>query len=281
MRNILLTTTALASLFAAGTAFAEGVGSTEYSAGVSLLLPEQTGFMYTAQVDAQGLGAGTSAISASSSSFTLTGIANSSTDTVENASAGSGIYSDFNFDRTVETNAASAGIGRVVATGDAIGKIGALGAADSSSSQKSVDADGVTASDASSESQASLIGGARTSLVAGVVGTLGSFVGDTGTSVTDDQSGLAMAGSVTGYDASGLSIDAVDDTNDSLDDLANLDAGYGLIGVSGQWDLYSGLDLAVANAGGGTVSLGADTGGFFTGGVATTGSASHSFAAIQ
>ncbi len=284
MKNSTFITSAIVAALGAGAAGAADLGSSSYEAGVSLLMPENTGFMYTAQVDAQGLGAGSSAISTSLSSFTLTGFAETggaATGSTADTTAGSGVFSDFSFARTVTTNATSNGQGRVVATGEALGSIGGVGAASGKSAQQTIEGiaatetvpayDLVTNSTASSESAASLVGGARTTLVAGVVGTTDTFVGDTGTSVTDSQVGKAVAGALTAGD--GTSISIVGDSTPTEGELALLAAGEGVTGVTGAWTPAD-LDLSVRNAGGGTVSLGVETGGFFTGGVSTLGKSS-------
>lgn len=286
MKNSTFITSAIVAALSAGAAGAADLGSSSFEAGVSLLMPENTGFMYTAQVDAQGLGAGSSAISASASSFTLTGFAETggaAAGFTADTTAGSGVFSDFSFTRTVATNATSNGQGRVVATGEALGSIGGVGAASGKSAQQTIEGiaadtvtgaaayDLVTNSTSSSESAASLVGGARTTLVAGVVGTTDTFVGDTGTSVTDSQIGKAVAGALTAGD--GTSISIVGDTTPAAADLDNLVAGDGVTGVTGAWTSPA-LDLSVRNAGGGTVSLGVETGGFFTGGVSTLGKSS-------
>jgi hypothetical protein len=271
----------LAAVGVSGAA-ATDLGSSSFSAGVALLLPENTGFLYSAQVDAQGLGTGASSISAENANFTLTGYASTTGSDIlapvdpENAltTAGSGIYADFNFDRTVATNATSSGQGKVVATGEAIGSIGGVGSASGSSSQQSIIGDVVTNSTSDSESAASLIGGSRTSLVAGVLGTTGTFVGDTGTSVTDSQSGIALAGVATkGDGGTTVEIVAIDGTPVVGD--INVASGTGIAGITGEWGSPS-LNLSVLNAGGGTVSLGVETGGFFTGGVSTLGHSTFS-----
>lgn len=297
MKNSTFITSAVVAALSAGAAGAADLGSSSYEAGVSLLMPENTGFMYTAQVDAQGLGLGTSAVSTTGASFTLTGFATTSgaapTQSEANPSAlttsGSGVYSDFTFDRTVATNAMSSGQGRVVATGEALGSIGGVGSAAGKSTQQTIvnttqaattSADGssvdtLTNSTSSSESAASLVGGARTTLVAGVVGTTDTFIGDTGTSVTDSQVGKAVAGVLTKGNDSGITIDptnapAYDQIYDGTHDTIALASGTGVTGITGTWGAGN-LDLTVRNAGGGTVSLGAETGGFFTGGVSTLG----------
>ena len=138
--------------------------------------------------------------------------------------------------------------------------------------------DTLTNSTSSSESAASLVGGARTTLIAGVVGTTDTFIGDTGTSVTDSQVGSAVAGLKTEGDDSALNITGAAKTLVGgistgiygTTELAALVTGQGITGIQGIWGSPD-LDLTVRNAGGGTVSLGAQTGGFFTGGVSTLG----------
>jgi hypothetical protein len=273
MKNLTFTTSAIVAALSAGAVGAADLGSSSYEAGVSLLMPENTGFMYTAQVDAQGLGLGTSSVSADAASFTLTGFASTGGAASGSAltSSGSGVYTDFSFDRTVATNAMSSGQGRVVATGEALGSIGGVGSAAGQSTQQTIESaaagDTLTNSTSSSESAASLVGGARTTLIAGVVGSSTTFIGDTGTSVTDNQVGKAVAGVLTSGDDTGISI--VADDTPAIGDLV-LGSGGGVTGITGAWDSPD-LDLTVRNAGGGTVSLGAETGGFFTGGVSTLG----------
>jgi hypothetical protein len=113
-----------------------------------------------------------------------------------------------------------------------------------------------------------LVGGARTTLIAGVVGSTTTFIGDTGTSVTDSQIGKAVAGVATSGNATGIAI--VAEVSPAQADLSGLADGAGVIGITGAWGSPE-LDLTVRNAGGGTVSLGAESGGFFTGGVSTLG----------
>jgi hypothetical protein len=275
MKNLTFTTSAIVAVLSAGAVGAEGLASSSYEAGVSLLMPENTGFMYSAQVDAQGLGLGTSAVGASTSTFTLSGFASTGGADAGDAAlttSGSGVYSDFSFDRTVATNAMSSGQGRVVATGEALGSIGGVGSAAGQSTQQTIQSavsgDTLTNSTSSSESAASLVGGARTTLIAGVVGSTTTFIGDTGTSVTDSQIGKAVAGVATSGNATGIAI--VAEVTPAQADLSGLADGEGVIGITGAWGSPE-LDLTVRNAGGGTVSLGAESGGFFTGGVSTLG----------
>ncbi len=275
MKNLTFTTSAIVAALSAGAVGAAELGSSSYEAGVSLLMPENTGFMYSAQVDAQGLGLGTSAVGASTSNFTLSGFASTGGADAGDAAlttSGSGVYSDFSFDRTVATNAMSSGQGRVVATGEALGSIGGVGSAAGQSTQQTIQSaaggDTLTNSTSSSESAASLVGGARTTLIAGVVGSTTTFIGDTGTSVTDSQIGKAVAGVATSGNATGIAI--VAEVSPAQADLSGLADGAGVIGITGAWGSPE-LDLTVRNAGGGTVSLGAESGGFFTGGVSTLG----------
>lgn len=287
MKNSTFITSAVVAALSAGAAGAVDLGSSSYEAGVSLLIPENTGFMYSAQVDAQGVGAGTSAVSTEGASFTLSGFASTGGAASGSAltNAGSGVYADFIFDRTVATNAYSTGQGRVVATGEALGSVGGVGSAAGKSTQQTIESttsngfrtDTLTNSNSSSESAASLVGGGRTTLVAGVVGTTDTFIGDTGTSVTDSQRGSAVAGlNATGDDSeldiTGALLNAAGSSTGiyGTTQLAGLASGSGITGIQGKWGSPS-LDLTVRNAGGGTVSLGAETGGFFTGGVSTLG----------
>jgi len=283
----LFMTTAIAMALSVGAAAAQDLGSSSFAAGVSLLSPDQTGYLFSGSVEAQGLGTGAVVLSNQNADFNMTGFANSNglpSSLGDEAVANSGVLTTFDFDRTVTASASSIGTGRVVAKGDANGAVGAVGSAFGETEVNEIvtttgDGGGGTLSstaDAASESAASLVGEGSTSVLAGLIGTSNNFVGSTGTSVTTTQDGVAYSAlNVVGNDAgTGINIDPGSArTFDTLSgELAILSAGQGRIGFINTLDIGTGINLSVSNVGGGTISLGATTGGFFGGGSATSGS---------
>ncbi len=291
----LLATTAMTVVLTAGVVSAQDLGSSSFSAGVSLLAPEATGFLLGSTVEVTGLGSGAAAVSAQNALFNMTGFATSSNDTAvanqgAEAIANSGVLTTFQFDRTVTASGSSVGAGRVVAKGDANATVAAVGSAfgDTLSNQiqntyapvgGALTGKLSSTSNASSESAASLIGEGSTSVLAGLIGTSSNFVGSTGTSVTTDQTGIAYSALNALGDEAGSGINIAPGTPVTnnfaglVTEITGLADGQGVIGFSNTMALGSPIDLAVANVGGGTISLGATTGGFFGGGAATTGGA--------
>jgi hypothetical protein len=300
-RNSLIATTAMAVVLAAGAAAAQDLGSQSFAGGVSLLSPEQTGFLYGGTAEVTGLGSAAVVISAETAEFNMTGFSNSGTysgtiaDPTEasEAVANSGVLTTFDFGRTVTVSASGIGAGRVVARGDANAAVGAVGSAfgDTLSNEiSSADAGSLSStSRASSESAASLVGDGSTSVLAGLVGTTNGFVGSTGTTVNSLQSGIAYSAlnAIGDKAGSGINIGPGPDTTLGVEPgdattffllkeaIADLNDGYGVVGFSNTFTLGGPIDLAVANVGGGTISLGASTGGFFGGGAATSGLAGY------
>ena len=286
----LLATTAMAVVLAAGAAVAQDLGTNSYAAGVSLLSPDQTGFLYAGTAEVTGLGSAAVVISADTAQFNMTGFADSvktvTAGAPSEAVANSSVLTTFDFDRTVTASASGIGAGRVVAQGDANAAVGAVGSAfgDTLSNEISDRFSGTPAvydgtesstSNATSESAASLVGEGSTSVLAGLIGTTNGFVGSTGTTVSSDQSGVAYSALNATGDATGTGISI---TPGIATDFAGLSSeiglladGKGIVGFSNGFVLGGTIDLAVANVGGGTISLGATTGGFFGGGAATSG----------
>ena len=283
-KKVFATTTGIV-LLASTAAIAEDLGSSEFSAGVSLMSPDDTGFLYTASVDTTGLGTGAVSISGITSTFDMTGFASSAKATgTDEATAKSGVLSAFTFDRTVAARGSSAGVGQVISKGSALGSVGAQGSAYGETQTNAIVDDELTGkttstSGASSTSSASLIGTGTTDVVAGLLGSNSKFVGDAGTSVTTRQSGIAYSGLNASGDAAGtgLAITKGDGTNFAAlsSELGTLTAGAGVIGYNNTLSLGSdnagAIDLAVSNVGGGSISLGVKAGGFFSGGAATGG----------
>jgi hypothetical protein len=285
----LFATTAMSVALAAGAASAQGLGTNSFSAGVSLLSPEVTGFMYGGTTEVTGLGSAAVVISAETAEFNMSGFADSVVDPSNmalEAIANSGSITTFDFDRTVTSSASSIGKGQVLARGEASASVGAVGTSSAETmSNMVVDDTFATTSDAVSTSAASLVGNGTTSVVAGLLGTTDEFIGSAGTTVSSTQSGVAFSGlNASGtLIGTGMSIGAAGVPGEAIpggsgnygsltEQLGSLDSGQGLIGFSNEFTLGDGtIDLAVTNLGGGTVSLGASTGGFFGGGADTFG----------
>ena len=247
----LLATTAMAVVLAAGAAVAQDQGSNSYAAGVSLLSPEQTGFLYGGTSEVTGLGSAAVVISAQKAEFNMTGFANSgvapfiasgspgATEGPE-AVANSGVLTTFDFDRTVTASASGIGAGRVVAQGDANAAVGAVGSAFGDTLSNAIENSGAgslaSTSSATSESAASLVGEGSTSILAGLIGTTNGFVGSTGTTVSSLQSGIAYSVLNAFGDKAGAGIDIGPVTGSSFDVLSTamgeLGAGEGAVGFS-------------------------------------------------
>jgi hypothetical protein len=127
----LFATTAMSVALAAGAASAQDLGSNSFSAGVSLLSPEMTGFMYGGTTEVTGLGSAAVVVAAEAAQFSMSGFADSTvadnTSGVPEANANSGSISTFQFDRTVTASASGIGMGRVLANGEASASVGAVG----------------------------------------------------------------------------------------------------------------------------------------------------------
>ena len=275
----LFATTAMSVALAAGAASAqESLQSDSYSAGVSLLSPDVTGFLYGGTTEVTGLGSAAVVVSADKALFSMSGFASSTASVMGEALSDSGSLTMLDFDRTVTASASGIGMGRVVAQGEANASVGSVGTSSGETMANRMFDDGAgysqsSTSDAVSTSTASLIGTGTTSVIAGLIGTSDEFIGSTGTTVSSTQSGVAYSGlAVSG--ATGMTIgEALDPTSSPYaTQLAGLTAGNGIIGFTNQFTLGGGtIDLGVTNIGGGTISLGASTGGFFGGGASTFG----------
>jgi hypothetical protein len=127
----LFATTAMSVALAAGAASAQDLGSNSFSAGVSLLSPEMTGFMYGGTTEVTGLGSAAVVVAAEAAQFSMSGFADSTVadnvSGVPEANANSGSISTFQFDRTVTASASGVGKGRVLANGEASASVGAVG----------------------------------------------------------------------------------------------------------------------------------------------------------
>ena len=261
-----------------------------FGASVSVLSPDQTGFIIGGQVAVTGVGTGALTMSRSVASMQLTGAARSGLayaaaipaagDLIGGASAAR-INSELDFTRLITTSGAMVGLGSVSARGEAIAALGSAGAAsaDTSTSGTSDTApnQGAGTSTASASAQGSLNGSQSTSNTLQLLGASGLFAGSNGLTI----------GEATTADAYGQSVVLGDGKSGVTLDSAALDGGSGT-GNGALFNVTSALPdhgtieapdktikFNVANAGNGAISITASTGGFFTGGSAASGDSSR------
>ena len=295
-----------------GTAsFALAADTNSFDASVSVLSPDQTGFLIGGQVTVNGVGTGALTMTRSAATMTLTGAASSLLDptTVVGAPIDDGggtgpafaqfgvldgvkstakITSALDFDRQITTSGALVGLGSVIARGEAIGAMGSAGAASSTTTTAgtrtetlfSTGAIGSTSytlaggegnATSDASAQGSLNGSLSTTNTLQLLGASSLFAGSNGTTIGEDSTALA-------YGSSNVLADGVDGV-----DLTTATAtGTTATGNGGLFQLSSVLNaglgsnvaMNVANAGNGSISITSSTGGFFTGGGAAAGSSS-------
>lgn len=191
-----------------------------FGASVSVLSPDQTGFIIGGQVAVTGVGTGALTMSRSVANMALNGAARSglaydgtgvtASDLVGGQSA-SMINSELDFTRAITTSGAMVGLGSVVARGEAIAALGSAGAA---SADTSVSGTGGTSlaptsgtSSASASAQGSLNGSQSTSNTLQLLGTSGLFAGSNGLTVGEATTADAYGSSlVLGDGASGVDL---------------------------------------------------------------------------
>ncbi len=268
-------------------------GSSTFDAAVSVLSPDQTGFIIGGQVSVNGLGSGALTLSRSAAEMAVTGTASSLLDPVsvgsaylKGVSSTSDISSSLNFDRNILTAGSLVGQGSVIARGEAIASMGTAGAATADTTTAGVREDftaagtypgGEGSASASASSQGSLNGSVSTANTLQLLGTSGLFAGSNSLDVGETNRALAFGSSLVNADGvTGIDLSTAGYTGTSGALLAG--TGNGALFVV-ESTLTSGtgstIDMAVSNAGNGTISLTTSTGGFFTGGGAAGGSATH------
>lgn len=251
-------------------------GTSTFGASVSVLSPDQTGFLIGGQVVVGGLGSGALTLSRSVAEMSLTGSANSAltyeTGDLMGVESQATVESTMTFDRDITTSGSLVGTGSVVSRGEAIAAIGSAGSASANTETagtETLGGEGSATSEATS--QGSLNGSLSTTNTLQLLGTSGLFAGSNGLTVGETNTALAYGSSdvqsdgVTGIDLSTAAVDG------------DLDLLHGT-GEGALFNVTSALnggdiDLSVSNAGNGTVSITTSTGGFFTGGGAAGGAA--------
>lgn len=301
--NHKLMTSVLALGLAASGAYAQEVtttaGTASASAGVALMSPADTGFLYGATVGVNGVGSAAASVAETTSVHGFTGFAQSGAlvdleDVSENARAvsASGVLGTFTFDRDVTVNGSLVGLGTVIAEGVATGASGFTGSAFGNSEFGST-TDGVTdtatTSSANTESEAAMSGSVSTRGNLQLTGSETRFAAANGTNLSESNQGIAY--SLLGADplVGGITINPLVLTSQTGATTEAYEAFIGLRSATTEGDVITALnpeegiafvvdsqlgnpiDLSVANAGGGSVALSAQTGGFFKGGSSAFG----------
>lgn len=271
-----------------------------FDAAISVLSPDQTGFIIGGQVAVTGLGSGTLTMSRSTAEMSVIGGASSLLDAVTNTDylhgvvSGSNVTSSLAFDRAISTTGSLVGQGSVTARGEAIASMGTAGAASADTSTAGTRADvlagngdvliagGEGSATASSSSQGSLNGSVSTANTLQLLGTSGLFAGSNALTVGEANQAIAGGSSTiradgeTGVDLTGASISYGSAGPIGLPTVAIAqDKDGGAVFGTKSTLLSNTIDMSVSNAGNGTISLTTSTGGFFTGGGAAAGSATH------
>lgn len=252
--------------------FAMAESTSSYEASVSVLSPDQTGFIIGGQVSVGGLGSGALTMSRSAASMTLEGSAVSGLADTDNDGSINGsnsvatVTSILDFDRSITTSGSLVGIGNVTSRGEAIAALGSAGAASANTSTAGDDGVDQGSSTAEASAQGSLNGSLSTSNTLQLLGTSGLFVGSNGLTVAEDNQAYA-------YGSADILGDGV--TGIELDDAqfaGNAFSGQGALFNVGS-TLANPIAISVSNAGNGTIAITTSTGGFFTGGGAAGGAA--------
>lgn len=277
---------AIAAIFGtAGVAMAD-TSANAFGASVSVLSPDQTGFIIGGQVAVNGVGTGALTLSRSVANMSLVGAANSglsydnaNTPGLIGANSSATINSELDFTRSITTSGSMVGLGSVVSRGEAIAALGSAGAASADTSTSGTNDDGnASTQDASGTStavasaQGSLNGSLSTSNTLQLLGTSGLFAGSNGLTVGEANTADAYgSASVVGDGSSGVTLNT-----------ATLAPGGSGTGYGALFDVTSALTnagneigMSVSNAGNGSISITTSTGGFFTGGGAASGEGSR------
>jgi len=272
--------------------------SSAFEASVSVLSPDETGFIIGGQTSVNGLGSSSVVMSRNAAQLSVTGGAISNLDATSSPSTGylEGVSSDafinsaLNFERSITTAGSLVGQGGVVARGEAIGSIGTAGAASASTSTAGVRATqaattllaglegGEGSASADSSAQGSLNGSVSTANTLQLLGSNGLFAGSNGLTVGETNKANAYGRSTIVADGTtGINLNTASLSGTGL--LSGTGAGA-LFGVTSNLTSQTlagttGIELSVSNAGNGTISLTTSTGGFFSGGGFAGGASTH------
>ena len=285
---VLLGTTAL---------HAQSTDTRSVSASVSGALQSDTGFLTGGQVQVTGVGQGGVTLNRSNAAISVLAGSNAQSPGDVAPTTGGSTYSGvpssessmittFDFNRQVNTSGALVGIGTLVAQGESLGGVGVVGSANANATRAGtieLGDDPVSGSASSPTSaQGSLVGNFSTANTMQLVGTgslfagsqaldlgernIGASVGRTG-SVNANDTGIALDGLTFSAPVSGDAFGEKDATlKVSGIAFAQDEGGAGFFTnstIASGGTNPSDIALNVANAGNGTVSVSASTGGFF------------------
>ena len=283
MTNCKLLTSALALSLAASGAYAQSATQSA-SAGVGLVAPEDTGFMFGASVGVNGVGSAAASVAESASVHGFTGRASSGVSSEGFSASEAGVLGTFTFDRNVTVNGSLVGLGTTIAEGMATGASGFTGSAFGSGELGAADTGGSGAETSSSnvESESALTGSVSTQANLQLTGAENRFAAGNGTTVSESNEGIAFSALSSDAGTTGITVNPLVLTSqtDATTEAYEAFTGTGAFisdgpqeGVAFAVDseLANPIDLSISNAGGGSVALSAQTGGFFNGGSSAFG----------
>jgi len=280
-KNFVFAQTAVMALLLGTTALhAQETDTKSVSASVSGALQGDTGFLTGGQVQVTGVGQGGVTLSRNNAyigviagskasvpadTFSSTTLTQSGIPTSE-----SSMVTTFDFNRDVNTSGALVGIGSLVAQGESLGGVGVVGSANANATRAGTSGGTAPVSGSSStptSAQGSLVGNFSTANTMQLVGTGSLFAGSQALNLGERNIG-ASAGRTGTVSASGTSIDLtqldLSSTIPTSGDYTPASVTAGGAGFMTNSSLTNNtIDLNAANAGNGSVSISASTGGFF------------------
>lgn len=248
MTNKKMMVSALALTMAAGGAAQADVGTGSFSAGVALMSPEETGFIYRAQLGVDGVGSGAVTVTSNKANHGFSGFSRGRVEGPTNVLADSGVLATFEFDRAVETSGSLAGRGNVLAFGEATGASGFTGAAFGEGERAGVTGGDAFSAAAQTESEAGLQGSVNTRNRLSLVGTGDMFAASQAAEIGEQSGGLSFAQLESFSGASGVDIAETSFTN-----VAGAQSAFGRDDVTKPLTNAAGQQLAVDTGAGNAI----------------------------
>jgi hypothetical protein len=281
-KNFVFAHTAVMALLLGTTALhAQATDTKSVSASVSGALQGDTGFLTGGQVQVTGVGQGGVTLSRNNAYIGVIAGSKASVpaDTFNTVAvltqsgiptSESSMVTTFDFNRDVNTSGALVGIGSLVAQGESLGGVGVVGSANANATRAGTSGGTAPVSGSSStptSAQGSLVGNFSTANTMQLVGTGSLFAGSQALNLGERNIG-ASAGRTGPVSASGTSIDLTQlDLSTTIPTSGNYTPASVTAGGAGFMTNSSltnnTIDLNAANAGNGSVSISASTGGFF------------------
>ena len=260
------------------------------SAAVSGALQGDTGFLTGGQVQVGGVGQGSVTLARNNASINVLAGARSQLDTSFIPVSESSMVTTFDFNRDVNTAGALVGVGTMVAQGESMGGVAVVGTANANATRAGTGLNsGVPTSGSSTtptSAQGSLVGNFSTANTMQLVGTGSLFAGSQALNLGERNVGAAAGrtGSVAA-DATDINLTtlAFADTPTSGTAFAPASVsgnGAGFITRSTLNGNPASIDMNVSNAGNGSVTVSASTGGFFGQGTTFGATAAPTFSNI-